>query len=207
MAVVTTPPSEAERPWTEAEIVRALVEFGQPLDRSKNFEAVPNLSHAMLSYEADLMVCSKAGFLTEVEVKVSATDWKNDAKKQKWRVVAGDRVPRTKLVKRFFYAAPLKLAQRWPEFGIPAHAGVYGVERDRYGRRVFTRLRDAKTLPDFRRLTDREMADFVRLAAVRFWGAQGTIEHLRDDNARLRAQVKAVRDALRRHQEKIGPLC
>ena len=44
---------------------------------------VPNVSWGLgLRYEADILVCSKSGYITEVEIKVSRADLKRDASKK-----------------------------------------------------------------------------------------------------------------------------
>ena len=43
---------------------------------------IPNLSYGLLPYEADFVVISKAGYLTEVEIKRSWQDFKADFKKE-----------------------------------------------------------------------------------------------------------------------------
>lgn len=158
--------------WTSRDITRALVRDGSPFHYRQNYVCVPNVSFGFLSWEADLLVCSKAGFLSEVEIKVSATDWKNDRLKDKWKP-ARMGGPRSgwEYIKNFFYAAPLPLALRWQEFGIPEYAGVYGMKRTVPGTGIIwaERVRQAKPIPGHRRLTDAEMAKLARLAALRIW--------------------------------------
>lgn len=42
---------------------------------------IPNLSWGLLDYEADLVIITKSGYLTEVEIKRSWEDFKADFKK------------------------------------------------------------------------------------------------------------------------------
>lgn len=42
---------------------------------------IPNLSWGLLNYEADLVIITKSGYLTEVEIKRSWADFKADFKK------------------------------------------------------------------------------------------------------------------------------
>lgn len=65
---------------------------------------------------ADLLVISKAGYLTEIEIKVSFSDWHADPKKDKWRHAREN-------VCRFFYAVPEELAGRIPG-GLPEGSGI-----------------------------------------------------------------------------------
>ena len=43
---------------------------------------IPNLSWGLLQYEADFVVVSKSGYLTEVEIKRSYSDFLADFKKK-----------------------------------------------------------------------------------------------------------------------------
>jgi len=43
---------------------------------------IPNVSYGFLPYEADLLVLMKSGWVDEVEIKVSLSDLKADAKKR-----------------------------------------------------------------------------------------------------------------------------
>ena len=43
---------------------------------------VPNLSWGLLNHEADLVILTKSGYLTEVEIKRSWEDFKADFKKE-----------------------------------------------------------------------------------------------------------------------------
>jgi hypothetical protein len=63
---------------------------------------------------ADMLVISRAGYATEIEVKVSRADWRKDAAKAKWAV---DR----EHVARFFFAVPSTLLE-------PAGEDSFGIQ-------------------------------------------------------------------------------
>lgn len=65
---------------------------------------------------ADLVFVSKAGYLTEIEIKVSHADWNADRSKLKFAR------PRPH-VARFFYAVPDVLAKSIPDW-VPDYAGI-----------------------------------------------------------------------------------
>lgn len=156
--------------WTEQSITRALVQDEGPFPLRRQALAVPNVSWGFLNgYEADLLVVSKAGYMTEVEVKVSLADWKSDKRKVSKFLQLEAETTRTK---RFYYAAPLELAQRWEEVGIPAYAGVLGADESKLnaGHIYWTTVRQA-TDTQARKLTDREQADLGRLGTMRYWDA------------------------------------
>lgn len=55
------------------------------------------------SFECDVLAISRAGYASEYEIKVSLQDWKNDAKKDKWRSSY------RKYVAYLYYCIPLEL--------------------------------------------------------------------------------------------------
>jgi hypothetical protein len=135
--------------------------------------------------EADLVAVSKTGYVTEVEIKVSGSDWLRDRRKPKWATRNGPnfhleppdpgvptRFERDERVKYFWYAAPLELARNWEEFEIPAYAGVVGIgEPEAIPGRPWPLqvLRRARPIPPFRELTDKEKFELARLGTLRFW--------------------------------------
>lgn len=60
--------------------------------------AIPNLSWALLPYEADLIILNKTGYITEFEIKRSFEDLKNDFKKRFFHS--------SELISRFYYVLP-----------------------------------------------------------------------------------------------------
>ncbi len=87
----------------------------------------------LLAWESDMLVVSKSGYMTEVEIKTSWTDWKNDALKDKWGKLDLDRY--WSLVKRFTYAVPGDL---YDKHGIPDNLrpehGVLVLTPRKYGK-------------------------------------------------------------------------
>lgn len=67
--------------------------------------------------EMDLAVVTRTGYLSEIEIKLSVSDWNADRLKAKW--THADRA----LVAKFFYAVPLDLVERAPEW-VPTSAGI-----------------------------------------------------------------------------------
>lgn len=133
----------------------------------QNLCVVTNVSWGMLPWEADLLVLRNSGWLEEVEIKVSAADWRADRAKLKFMK---DPLPHGLIAKswqrihRFWYAAPMTLAKRFAEMGIPDWAGVVGVNSA--GCEV---LREAEKRADSRKLDDKEACKLCRLGAMRQW--------------------------------------
>lgn len=70
--------------------------------------------------EMDVAVVTPAGYLWEIEIKLTLSDWRNDANKSKWRH------PGRKFVSKFYYAVPLKMIEKAPEF-VPEDTGLLGI--------------------------------------------------------------------------------
>jgi hypothetical protein len=162
--------------WNEHTITDVLAKSeGSPFYWKQNFVVIRNVSHGFLNWEADLLVCSKAGFLTEIEVKISAADWRNDKNKWKFRLNNWGNI-QTTFLKKFYYAAPKKLALRWAEMGIPEYAGVIAMENDPRGSgehayfvQCLEIIRPAKASATAKKLTIEEQAKLARLGAIRQW--------------------------------------
>ncbi|QGZ56725.1 hypothetical protein [Paraburkholderia acidiphila] len=68
-------------------------------------------------YRADFVMVTRAGYATELEVKVSLGDWRKDLSKPKW-------VGMPAWITRFVYVVPEQLGI--PQF-VPEHAGIWHV--------------------------------------------------------------------------------
>ena len=124
----------------------------------KNWLVIPNVSYGFLKYEADMLIISKAKYCTEIEVKVSFSDFKADFEKRKHSVEPDNRI------KFQYYAAPMALAERHTELELPVGWGVIGVG-DSYGVKVIK-----EALPrDARKIMDKELMILARLACFRVW--------------------------------------
>lgn len=168
-------------PTNSAQVEALLEQLVFPVAR--NTIVCPNISHGFFRrHEADLVCVSKAGWLTEVEIKVSASDWKNDSKKSKWGIkldATDEEVENNfdKRVRRFVYAAPLTLARRYQEFGLRPFMGVLGLYWEEYQGTNSTycvprveHIRPAKDLRLARKVTDKEIVRLSILSSMRYWG-------------------------------------
>ena len=93
----------------------------------------------LMAWESDMLVVSKAGYMTEVEVKTSWSDWKADAAKDKWGKLDLDRY--WNLVKRFTYAVPGELYEKHgiPDNLRPEH-GVLVLTPRKYGKVPYVKV-------------------------------------------------------------------
>ncbi len=132
---------------------------------------IPNVRHGFLKYEADLIVMTKSGYLSEVEIKISKSDFDNDFKKKHSHG--------SKKIKYFYYAFPKDLMEKYNLIEeVPNHAGVISVDR--------RRLRTLKINPFHKnhsgceiekkpkllynyKLSLEEQYKLARLGAIRVW--------------------------------------
>ena len=123
----------------------------------KNWMVIPNVSWGFLRYEADMLVITKAKFCTEIEVKVSMSDWKQDFAKRKHKI------PDNR-IKYQYYAAPKTLALRYTELELPPGWGIISVD-DSAGIEILKEAEARKSRP----VTDKELLILSRLACFRVW--------------------------------------
>ena len=132
---------------------------------------VPNVHWGMNMHECDLLIVSKAGYCTEVEIKISRADLRADLKK--WH---GHRSPR---IKYLYFAVPEKLEAAALELA-PARAGIITVAPKEPGdaglfgprcKRIRAPTVTAKPQP----MSDRDRYKVARLGALRIWGLKRKI--------------------------------
>ena len=115
---------------------------------------VTNISWGMGLHECDLLVLSKAGYLTEIEIKVSKSDLKNDVLKKHEH--------KNHKIKSLYFAFPDGHPD-WVEY-VPERAGiieVYSVNKCRTFRAPIFNF----TIP----VSQQERENMLRLAYMRTW--------------------------------------
>lgn len=137
---------------------------------------VPNVSWGFFAtHEADLVVITKSGYLTEIEIKRSWTDFLADFKKDFYH--ADDRIA------QFFYAVPecmvvpcLEYIDRKKEEGPEFFKGrIPGVvlyrtpDESKYRRVEVARLPSATRKHETVKLTEKEISAIARLGTLRYW--------------------------------------
>lgn len=131
---------------------------------------VPNLSWGMgIGFEIDLGVLSSSDWLTEVEIKVTLADLKNDAKKwrhQRASIAEG-------IIRKRYIAMPASL---WTKYGVaqyhgngapalPDDVGRISVGDDERARITHS----AKPIAGARKLRPAERLQMIRLGCIRYW--------------------------------------
>ena len=144
--------------------------------------ACPNYT-PMNWWECDVWLVSKAGYVTEYEIKVSAADFRADRNKDRRVVKSGEWQDVNKHHEigsdvgpsRFYYVVPKALAELQAE--IPEWAGFAVLRSDddpRWGIRV---LKDAPKLHT-KKVRKREIELAKRRMWYRYWDALASIENL-----------------------------
>lgn len=127
---------------------------------------VPNVSWGMGLHECDLLVCTKAGYLWEVEIKVSKADLKKDAEKRH-----GHRNPK---IKHLYFAIPNYLEDCIEH--IPAHAGIITVAPA--DQKVWGRVKQIRAPETNRAATPLDYNaryTLARLGAMRIWSLKDNL--------------------------------
>ena len=133
---------------------------------------VPNISWGMGLHECDVLIASALGYLTEIEIKISAADLKKDAMKRHGHY---DRMGR---IKKLYFAMPKKLTHLC-EY-VPERAGILSYYIDDDGNEQLKEVRPARANKKARPLTEKEMYEMARLGAMRIWGLKRKIEDLQE---------------------------
>lgn len=125
---------------------------------------VPNVHWGMNMHECDLLVVSKAGYCTEVEIKVTRADLRADSRKKHCHDSGVGR----RIIKYLYFAIPAYL-DHCLEF-VPERAGVILVrpKDDNYTPRC-RKIRDPQVNRAATKVPDHERYQIARLGALRVW--------------------------------------
>ncbi len=142
---------------------------------------VPNVSWGLGIHECDLLIASKSGWATEIEIKVSRADLKKDAGKGHGHI--------SNKIKWLYFALPEALENCLDL--VPAHAGVIIIRnnfREGYSipRHSAEFVRSPTPNQAARKLDDDEMKQLMRLGCLRIWTLKQSV-------IRLKAEIKFLK--------------
>ena len=124
---------------------------------------VPNVSWGMgLGYEADMLVVSQAGYVTEVEIKVSMSDLKKDKEKRHQHDAP--------FLKKVYFAVPESMGDVSGE--VSEHFGILSVkpwEGHHYYYGQVVEVRKPRTNKNAPKLTTEQINKMQALAVMRLW--------------------------------------
>jgi hypothetical protein len=130
----------------------ALVSYYNP----REYLIVPNVSWGLMNYEVDMLILSKTGYATEIEIKVSKYDCWADTKKKHGH--------QNKIVKHLYFALPDYLLEKCIQY-IPPHAGIFTIGWKRKDCKI---VRSPETQNKYK-FTIEQRAKLGRLGALRIW--------------------------------------
>lgn len=147
---------------SEKDIILALTQKGNPHDLSSHL-VVPNVAWGLGIHECDLLSVTKAGYATEIEIKISVADTKKDMDKKHNH--------ESNKLKYLYFAMPEDIYDKAKEF-VPKRAGIYIVKAYMWRKQMRYKViqkRKPKVNKDHRKLTDEEYVQLQRLAAMRYF--------------------------------------
>lgn len=125
---------------------------------------VSNVAWGLLPWEADLLVMSSRGYVSEIEIKTSIADLKRDPKKRKF-LATGMILRAEALLKFRWYAMPPEVwAHPAAQECIPAGAGVIVVD-GRWARVELNAVENRNAQP----LSAEQKFQLARLGCMRHW--------------------------------------
>lgn len=127
---------------------------------------VPNFK-GMYLHECDLLLVSGAGWVTEIEIKVSVSDLRAD--KKKWHEHYSP------LIRHLFFAMPSTMESNISD--VPMHAGVLLIENGKC-----CEIRRPTANKSARKLTDKEILHIGRIAAMRIWTLKRKLNNIQGEN-------------------------
>ena len=142
-------------------------------DYRKNI-IVPNVSWGANLHECDLLVIRDSGYAIEVEIKISKSDLRADAKKRHQH--------KSNRIKELYFAIPDYL-EDCIEY-IPERAGVLILTKNEWGLQCRTK-RKAKANPNCSKFTTEEKLKVAHLGTMRIWNLKRQIKR---ENKRYHAQ-------------------
>jgi hypothetical protein len=137
----------------------------------RQYLIVPNISWGMGLHECDLLVCTKANYLWEVEIKVSKADLKKDREKLHGH--------HNKKIKRLYFAIPEKLYNEECLSYIPERAGIFIVKELNDGRHFVILKRAPKPNKNAQPITEKEKSKMAELGAMRIWSLKRKLLRLK----------------------------
>ena len=146
---------------------------------------IPNISWGFGIHECDVLMVTKAGYLTEFEIKVSPQDLLKDRDKKHGHVDTR--------IKNFYFAMPdtEKMLEVISE--IPQRAGILVFEYRTAKSMKMTKIREPKVNTSAVPISDKDRMLLLRLAALRIWPLKSKIIDLKEK----------MKHANARHEERV----
>jgi len=148
---------------------------------------VPNISWGMNLHECDLLIIRKSGYGIEVEIKISKSDLKADAKK------GHNHNDRANRISELYFAIP-DYIQDCIEY-IPERAGILILTKyDNYI--TCNELRKPQINKNRRKFTDKEILKIAHLGTMRIWNLKRTIQNIKKNKTRQSKPKEEIHPSL-----------
>lgn len=126
----------------------------------RNNLIVPCVSWGFDIHECDILICSKAGYLTEIEIKISKSDLL--AEKKKAHKHNDNRI------KSFYYAVPIEMKDYAIEL-IPENAGLLSARKSESGLVTIKTEKNCIPNKNAKPIEIYEQYKLARLGAIKIW--------------------------------------
>ena len=130
---------------------------------------VPNVSWGLLEHEADVLVCTKQGYVTEIEIKVSKSDFLKDFEKPHGHY--------DKRITKYYFAVP-EILEEFVKERLPDQWGLLVLKQTKYvnwktgsesyGYRIVEAVKAKRNRSEG--FSQSEMQDLTRLGCLRIAG-------------------------------------
>ena len=161
MITSSAPSHPVKFPVTTVDMENALVaRKSSPFSFTQHL--IVNRTKWLVNHEADMLVLSDSGYITEIEIKISKSDFKADFKKNHHH--------ESGYVKYLYYAVP-EFLKEWALENLPEGAGLVSVSPEHHVMRPRI-IKGAEARKNVRKITDKMRLDFMRLMAMRYWSRQ-----------------------------------
>ena len=147
---------------------------------------LPRISWGAGLHECDMIMLSNSGYATEIEIKITKQDLKNDALKK--------HTHNSDKIKYFYFAFPTKVFKEDFLQYIPEHAGILLLEHYmgrhctyKNGKYIWTdkeltrvnEYRQPKGNKNARKWEDKEISNLMRLGCLKIYGLKENISKLK----------------------------
>lgn len=132
----------------------------------RNNLIVPNVSWGMFNYEIDLLILSKGGYATEIEIKVSKSDLLADKNKNHGHV--------NNMIKYLYFAIPDHIDIDFTLNNIPERSGLICIKNNERVEIIKKPIKNKDAKP----FTTDDKFQLARLGAMRIWKLKNTLRNL-----------------------------
>lgn len=137
---------------------------------SENMAIIPNVSYGAFYWgEADLIAVSKAGFLTEGEIKVSISDLRAEFKKKKYKVGTKENDTWVLDIKKHIFIVPSEIKDKALGIISSTKSGLMYVSKNEHGNFSCFTLKEPEINKKAKKMDQSRLLKICRLICFRYW--------------------------------------